>query len=79
MSHESPLNPIYLYQVETYGVGVDGVNYALPKNGGSAQQSTLHADGRARGRAECVIDGIRAEPCNRGAHIKNGWLEVLLA
>ena len=77
VSHQSADNPIHLYQVEVYGV--DGVNYALPKNGGSAKQSTLQGDGRAYGRAECVIDGIRGDPCNHTAHAENGWLEVLLA
>ncbi|CAJ1367160.1 unnamed protein product [Effrenium voratum] len=77
VSHESADNPIHLFQVEVYGV--DGVNYALREHGGSAQQSTLHGNGRAWGRAECVIDGIRAGPCNHTAHAENGWLEVLLA
>jgi len=63
-------------QIEIYGC--DGVNYALPQNGGSALQSTMHGTGDPWGPAECVIDGNRRGCSNHTKHLPNGWLEVTL-
>ena len=75
VSHDE--NPIVLQQIEIYGV--DGINYALAKNGGSAEQSSVHYTGMDYGRASCVIDGNRAGYKSETAHVPNGWLEVILS
>ncbi|CAE7388633.1 ppsD [Symbiodinium pilosum] len=70
-------NPIHLHEIEIYGC--DGINYALPENGGTACQSSMHGSGDGYGPAEFVIDGRRNGPVNHTKHAANGWLEVELA
>ena len=78
VSHESPENPIEFQQIEISGV--DGINYALKENGGTAAQSSNEYPPDASwGNASCVIDGDRYGYFNRTACLPNGWLDVTLS
>ena len=78
VSHESPENPIEFHQIEISGV--DGINYALKENGGTAAQSSnAYPPDTPWGHASCVIDGDRYGYFNRTACLPNGWLDVTLS
>ena len=78
VSHESPENPIEFQQIEIYGV--DGINYALKENGGTAVQSSdAYPPDAPWGHASCVIDGDRYGYFNCTACLPNGWLDVTLS
>ena len=78
VSHESPENPIEFHQIEISGV--DGINYALKENGGTAAQSSnAYPPDTPWGHASCVIDGDRYGYFNRTACLLNGWLDVTLS
>ena len=70
---------ICFQQIEIYGV--DGINYALQENGGSAKQSShQYPEDKLWGHAYCVIDGDPSGHANETSHqLPNGWLEVTLS